>query len=255
MLQYQAIETITEAILRDHVALAIYLKGSIARKEEDEFSDVDFYVVVKEQDLPLFLNKRLEYLSSYAPILYHSNAGFGVPQIVCVFDNGLHFDFYTTTIKQINQYDEIVILYDPNSLLIDYQKKELNLSSEETANVIHSFCFAAIEFHAAYQRKDFLFAFRLANHMLTDLGTYLRSIIEPEKAKIGIKRFTKMLIEPYKNQYIEISKKLTYDSVLLSVKLMYSFLDKLVMQIPLHVAEQFNFEFFQFTKKLIMGME
>jgi hypothetical protein len=64
-----------------------------------------------------------------------------------------------------------------------------------------------------------------------------------------------LLIEPYKNQYIEIAKKLTYDSVLLSVKLMYSFLDKLVMQIPLHVAEQFNFEFFQFTKKLIMGME
>ncbi|MGD9886848.1 MAG: aminoglycoside 6-adenylyltransferase [Bacilli bacterium] len=255
MKQYQAVEKISQAIINDQMAEAIFLKGSLARKEEDEFSDVDFYVIVEESHLQQFLQKRLEYLKSYGPIMHFFETNFVGPQIVCIFEDGLHFDLYVTTLDRINHFDQIAIIYDPKHLLDKYQKMPLALSNNEIANIIHSFCFTVIEFQAAHERKDFIFAFRLAHHMLADLGCYVRTIVDPEHAKIGLKRFHKMLKEPYLTKYLEIVQSLRFDNYLLSVKLMMTYFDNLINNVPLRIAEFINFDFFQYSKKIIMGME
>ncbi|MGD9604925.1 MAG: hypothetical protein AB7V00_02055 [Bacilli bacterium] len=255
MKQYRAVQLISEAILLDGMAQALFLKGSLARQEEDQYSDVDFYVVVSEDNLLKFLDKRLDYLRSYAPILHHFEENFVAPQIVCIFEDGLHFDFFVTTKNQINHFDNISIIFDPHNLLGSYKKSPLNLSNQEIAGIINSFCFTAIEFYAAYNRQDFLFAFRLSHLMFGDLGKYLRSIVDPDYAKIGLKRFYAKLEEPYKTRYLEIAKKISFDNSLISIKMMFVLFDSLIMSIPIRIAEHVNFEFFQYSKKLIMGME
>ncbi|HNZ50723.1 MAG TPA: aminoglycoside 6-adenylyltransferase [Bacilli bacterium] len=255
MKQYKAVEIISQAIINDGKAMAIFLKGSLARQTEDQYSDVDFYVVVADENYEQFLKKRLDYLNKYGHILYFTETYFVAPQIVCVFEDGLHFDFYVTKMDNINYYDNIAIIYDPHHLLDDYQKKPLSLNSQETANIVHSFCFAAVEFNAAYQRQDLLFAFRLANHMFADLACYLRTVIEPDFARIGLKGFYQNLSEPYRSKYLEIAKYLSLENCLLSVKMMLGYFDQLIINVPIRVAEFLNFEFFQFAKNLLMGME
>jgi predicted nucleotidyltransferase len=252
--QYEAVEAVAKRIVSDGLAQALLLKGSLARERADEYSDVDFYAIVSEENRQAFLGKRLDYLNAYMPILYHSEANFVGPQIVCVFENGLHFDFYTVTREQLNSFDQIAVLYDPMHLLDDYQPLPLSLSPEEIGKLVGSLCFTALEFHSAYMRQDGLFALRLANHIAADLGMYLRTVYDPEFAKIGLKGFGSHLEDTVKRNYLEIQKKLKTDTVLEAVQLMFALLDSYISNLPIKIAEHLNFDFYFYIKRLIMGM-
>lgn len=117
MRQIDAIEKVYSAIMKDNLARAIFLKGSIARDEYDEYSDVDFYCLVHENKKEEFLNSRLAYLENYKPLIYYSYANFVGPQIVGVFEDGLHFDLYTVTCDSLTKTDKVKVLYDPEGLL------------------------------------------------------------------------------------------------------------------------------------------
>ncbi len=254
MKQYEAAEAVAKRIVADGLAEALLLKGSLARKQADEYSDVDFYAIVSEREMPVFLERRLDYLNAYMPILYHSESNFVGPQIVCVFENGLRFDLYTLTREQLNNLDRIAVLYDPKHLLDEYQPLSLALSPEEIGKLVGSLCFTALEFHAAYMRQDYLFALRLANHISADLGMYLRTIYDPEFAKTGLKGLAPHLDDDVKKNYLEILKKLKTDTVLEAAQLMFMLLDSYISNLPIKIAEHVNFDFYFYIKRLIVGM-
>ena len=54
MKQIEAISVISEAVKKDSAVRAIFLKGSIARNDLDDYSDVDFYCIVKDEDMEFF---------------------------------------------------------------------------------------------------------------------------------------------------------------------------------------------------------
>jgi predicted nucleotidyltransferase len=60
MKQNEAIKAVSQAILNDGLCTAILLQGSFGRGEEDEFSDVDMFAVVPEENHKLFLSRRIE---------------------------------------------------------------------------------------------------------------------------------------------------------------------------------------------------
>ena len=103
MIQYDAINIIAKAIIDDGLVEACYLKGSIARQEEDEYSDVDLYCLVSLENEATFLKKRIQYLETYKPILFFEEVNFVGPQLVCVFENGLHFDLYMQNKQNLSQ--------------------------------------------------------------------------------------------------------------------------------------------------------
>lgn len=53
---------------------SLYIKGSIATENSDEYSDVDFYCQVDEKDVRSILDARNEILEAYKPILYKAIA-------------------------------------------------------------------------------------------------------------------------------------------------------------------------------------
>ena len=65
MKQLEAIEKVSKAIKKDSGVKAIFLKGSIARDDFDEYSDVDFYCLVDDDKLEVSFNKRLDYFEQY----------------------------------------------------------------------------------------------------------------------------------------------------------------------------------------------
>ncbi len=99
--QRESIESIYEIMVKEKAVEAIYLKGSIARGDSDEYSDVDFYCLINDTLYEDFLEKRVRLLQNYRPIIYHSESNFVCPQIVAVFDNGLHFDLYSEKILAV----------------------------------------------------------------------------------------------------------------------------------------------------------
>lgn len=107
------------------------------------------YVIVHDDELNSFLEKRLNILQSYRPLIYYSETNFVGPQIVGVYDNGIHIDLYTITVNKLNYEDKIKVFYDPDNLLVNYQEKPLSLTIEELVRNINSFFFTLLEFETA----------------------------------------------------------------------------------------------------------
>lgn len=169
---------------------AVFLKGSMAKGEEDEYSDVDIYCVVADQDLASFLGKRLSILQSYGEILYHSEADFVGPQVVVVYANGLHVDLYTVTPESIPKSGTSRPLYDPQGLLALQASREQDhsLTWGDICRHFGEFSFSLLEFHAAWCRRDLLWSMRLASHLAGDLGVVLRTFYDPANGRLGTKR-------------------------------------------------------------------
>ena len=59
----EAIARIADAAVADGLCEAVLLKGSIARGDADEFSDIDLYLVVSPQNRDAVLERREKYLA------------------------------------------------------------------------------------------------------------------------------------------------------------------------------------------------
>ncbi|HAF66468.1 MAG: nucleotidyltransferase domain-containing protein [Bacillota bacterium] len=193
--QWEAVETILQAVKQCPEIKAAFLKGSLAKGIADEYSDVDFYCLVDTARLEQFLKKRLEILESYRPVIYHSESDFVGPQLVAVFDNGLHFDLYTVTLEAFPRMGKFRVLYDPHGLLEQFETEvtDYSMSWEEVVRCFHGFSFTLLEFYAAWNRGDQIWSARLASHLAADLGVVLRYAYDPANARLGSKRLEDVL--------------------------------------------------------------
>lgn len=143
--QWEAVETILQAVKQCPEIKAAFLKGSLAKGIADEYSDVDFYCLVDTARLEQFLKKRLEILESYRPVIYHSESDFVGPQLVAVFDNGLHFDLYTVTLEAFPRMGKFRVLYDPHGLLEQFETEVTDYSMSGRGCQV----FSRFQFHTA----------------------------------------------------------------------------------------------------------
>lgn len=255
MKQIEAVERICEVLKDDDAVRAIFLKGSIARNELDDYSDVDFYCIVKEDKLDEFLMRRIGYLEQYRPIIYWSEANFVGPQIVAVFDNGLHFDLYTVTFDTLKKTDAIKVLYDPEGLLADYNPEPLTISDKEVVEFFNGFTFSLLEFEAAYCRNDLIWAARLASHLSGDLSIILRYVYDIDNAKLGFKRLYKKLDEEL-NMKLSKAMDLSGPSYLpKGVILLVDIASEIIDKLPSEVSKKININFFNFMSDKIKRLK
>lgn len=251
MKQHNAIDTVCDVLKQDNNVQAIYLKGSFAQGLEDMHSDVDMYCIVDEDHLDDFLSKRIAYLESYRPIIYWSEANFVGPQIVAVFNDRLHFDLYTQTLKNLSMVDEIKILYDPHDLLKDYSAQPLSLTSADIVSLIHEFAFILLEFEAAYLRRDLLWASRLASHLSGELSIILRHTVQPHRAQLGLKKLTKVISDKH---YVQLFTALDLcgpsDLPKGVIELLDCFED-VINTLPTEIIKDINMEFVHFMSNKI----
>ncbi len=254
MKQRGILELVSKSIIEDGLCDALFLKGSLARHEEDDYSDIDLYCVVSPHNQSSFLAKRLDYLLTYQDILYHSEANFVGPQIVAIYEDGTHIDLYMVTIDSIIETDQIHVLYDPKSLLKHYQAQPLVLTDEEVRRLIDGFSFTMFEFYHAYMRGDFVFAFKLANLLHTDYTQMYRYFKQPSFSKLPSKRFIFCLSPEEKERYLYLTKQLKYDGVLGAVKMIVEEMQQLILTLPLAITFNVNYVFFEYGKKKIFQL-
>lgn len=195
MKQWQAIQAVTERAKPCPEVKGIFIKGSLAKGQGDEWSDVDLYCLVDQAGLAGFLPQRLDLLKAYRPLIYTSESDFVGPQVVAVYEDGLHFDLYTVTPETFPLVGSFKALYDPIGLLAQWEGKtrDHSIPPEQAIASFKEFSFTLLEFHAAWMRQDLVWATRLASHLAGDLGLLLRYRHDPANAMLGSKRLESYL--------------------------------------------------------------
>lgn len=191
---------------------ALYLKGSIARNQCDDFSDVDFYCLVSEEIYNELLEKREEILGEYKHILYKSEVNFGIEQIIIIFDDNIHLDFYLTTEAPASGLDEIKPLYDPKQLLSNYCRNKNEIESKELIRYLNEAIYTLQEIDVAYHRKDNLWLMRLMSHMLADISLVLCHAYDSEKPVLHMKGLYRKLPLEIKSKADNIMNFMTPDN-------------------------------------------
>ena len=70
MKQYDIINGFIKELVRNNYLKCAFLEGSYARKREDEYSNIDFHLVLSDDD---FFENYFNILSKYGKIIYHKN--------------------------------------------------------------------------------------------------------------------------------------------------------------------------------------
>lgn len=255
--QWEAVYAILSEVKKDPAIKAAFVKGAMAYGQVDEFSDVDFYCLVHEDEMDHFLDRRIELLEQYQEIVFYSESNFVGPQIVAVFVNGLHFDLYTVTESSFPVKGEFLSLYDPEEVLPKYQSQiqDLELTPEGLETMYHEFAFCLIEFEAAIGRKQMLFAGRLVSYLSSYAAVLVRQLYDKKRASIGSKKLELYLPENLKNRFYSTldirSPKEAHQSVLELIDIV----EEAAHQLEVEYQLALNWRFLEMMKQRLTEME
>jgi Streptomycin adenylyltransferase len=245
------VEILVNQAKTDPAVRAIFLKGSLARGDDDEFSDVDFYCLVKENEQPQFLKRRITVLTAYRPLIYWSEVYFSAPQIVGIFDSGEQIDFYTVTTKTLPTIDQTLVLHDPENLLQDLPAETQTVSSSKLVSQFDTFCLTLYRVERAYRRGDILWAVHLAGFLIPDMAVIYRCKVEPERAQIGLKGLYQKLDADTIQDLKTISNLLTPEKLPRGLKHLTRIMKQLAKSLDKEVSSNLNWAFFEFMEKRI----
>lgn len=254
MNQKEAIQQVSLLLKEDPAVRAVFLKGSQARGEQDDFSDVDMYCLVHSDQMEDFLSRRIAYLKSYKNLIYWSESNFVGPQIVGVFEDGLHFDLYTVTQESLKRTDEVLVLHDPEGLLAEYIAEMYSITDGEATRILSEFTFSLLEFETAYHRKDLLWAHRLGSHLASDLMVVMRHVKDPSKAGLGIKGLHHKITSKQLKSLIEALNTLGPDDLPEGVQKLVRIAAEIIESLMGRLDDSWNQPFFDFMAKRIYAL-
>ncbi|WP_339212277.1 nucleotidyltransferase domain-containing protein [Solibacillus sp. FSL W8-0372] len=182
----EVVQVLLASLKGNPLVKAVFLKGSIARNEHDSFSDIDLYCLVEEDDVTGFLPHRLEHLKAYKELIFRDDIFIVAPQILGVYEDFIHIDFYTVTPKTLNEKDHIKILYDPEHYLSDYEPS-LQASPAQFIDAVDDSIWFLYQYNQSAKRGNDLWCCHLLHLSFGNIGTILLHHYCPEKAILGLK--------------------------------------------------------------------
>ena len=174
----EAIARIGGAAAADGLCEAVLLKGSIARGDADEFSDIDLYLVVSPQNRDAVLERREHYLAAYGNVVFIEDVDFGLPQKVAIFSDALHVDLYVAEPKQVGSLDPVVAAYDPASLFADVTPTRAGVTDEALSRHFSSAPYCLVEASSAYGRGNDAWAAKIMSDAVGELSVLVRSLYD-----------------------------------------------------------------------------
>lgn len=199
--QELAVEKICASLKRDRLVKAIFLKGSMGRGEHDEYSDIDLYCLLDQDDVELFLEKRLEHIKAYRDVIFHDDIYIIAPQIIAVFDDLLHVDLFTVTKESFIEKDYFKILHDPDNLLEEFNETQnLEISQDEFSDSAMDVAWFLFQYAKTAGRGNDIWSVRMLTNVMEHLARVLLYKYCPERAQLGLKTLehslpTSVLIE------------------------------------------------------------
>lgn len=198
MKQRIAVEAITESLKKDKRVKSIFLKGSMGRGEEDEFSDVDLYCLVEEGDLASFVQDRIRHLEAYGKLLFHDDLFIIAPQIIAVYEDLLHIDLFTVTEKTFKQKDYFKVIHDPEFRMRPFEEgQNLLLSDADFHDFAVDTGWFLFQYYKAMRRGNDLWAAEMLQHVMRNFSSVLLQRYKPDRAQLGFKTLEASLPEEH----------------------------------------------------------
>ena len=189
----EAIARIADAAVADGLCEAVLLKGSIARGDADEFSDIDLYLVVSPQNRDTVLARREKYLAAYGDIVFLEDVDFGLPQKVAIFPDALHVDLYVAEPEQVGSLDLVVAIYDPAGLFTNVTSTRADVTDEELCRHFSSVLYCLVEASGAYGRRNDAWAAKIMSDAVGELSVLVRSLYDRRYAFLGLKKINEVI--------------------------------------------------------------
>lgn len=184
----KAVDQILPKLKGINSVVAIFLKGSIARDENDEYSDLDLYVMLKKGiQIEEVYDEVIHSLENYQKLLFYELVEIICPQIVGVFEDMLHIDCYLVHEDDYPKTDDIKILYDPNDILKDYKTEDLALTPAMFNEVALDSCWFIYQYDHIVKRGQHLWTCQMIDKALIDTIKVLLYRYYPQKAVLGKK--------------------------------------------------------------------
>jgi predicted nucleotidyltransferase len=196
------IEKIHEVCEADSRVLAAWLEGSIARKEDDDLSDIDLWVSVADSDFDEFIEERETFAAKIGPVLsvlYPKTPRqpddldsfqvlFDDQAITCHLDVDVQKQSREFTFTKGSAAEECKILFDRDNI-IQYSP----LDTDAVEEYVHSvFEYSVTQFWhrlphvlVLVERGNLLAAMQDYRARLEDLVTLYRILYTPEKVDWG----------------------------------------------------------------------
>lgn len=189
----EAIARIAGAAVADGLCETVLLKGSIARGDADEFSDIDLYLVVSPQNRDAVLERREKYLAAYGEIVFTEDVDFGLPQKLAIFSNALHVDLYVAEPQQVGSLDPVVAVYDSAGLFADAKPTRADVTDEGLCRHFSSTIYCLVEASAAYSRENNAWAAKIMSDAVGELSVLVRSLYDRHYAFLGLKKINEVI--------------------------------------------------------------
>lgn len=117
-------EVLLENALKDLIAdsnvLAIYLGGSLARQNADNYSDIDLHTIVRTEKRSEFIGNKCLRAEKWGEVLFHENASPLSPVVVTHYDCFIKVDSWYHAPEEVQPsiwLKGIRVIHDPNSLI------------------------------------------------------------------------------------------------------------------------------------------
>ena len=118
-------EKVRKDLEQDQDVLAIYLAGSLAKENNDNYSDIDLHTIVKPEKLASFIAGKKERAQRWGNVLFFEGIA-STPVIVSHFDCFVKVDSWYHAAEGIEPslwLKGMKILYDPNGILKKVQQR------------------------------------------------------------------------------------------------------------------------------------
>jgi predicted nucleotidyltransferase len=188
MILEDAVAAISNSLKQDKRVQSIFLKGSIGRSDQDEYSDIDMYCLVNEEDVEEFNQCRIQHLESYNKLLFYDDIFIVAPQILAVYENLVHVDLFTVTESTYIEKDFLKVLYDPyNKLDKLKQNQNLKLSKAEFQDAVDDIAWFLFQYKKSSGRGNDIWSVNMLHQVMTHLSRVLLHKYNPNRAQLGMK--------------------------------------------------------------------
>ncbi|KGP92303.1 DNA polymerase III subunit beta [Pontibacillus chungwhensis BH030062] len=246
MRQDVAVKKIVESLKGETCVQSLFLKGSMGRNEHDEHSDIDLYCLVDEEEEASFLTRRVDHLKAYKELFFYEDIFIIAPQVLGVYEDGIHIDLFTVTNKTIQEKDYFRVLYDRDGVMDNYvSTQNLTLPIEEGRDNADDVVWFLFQYTKAKARGNDIWATEMLRHCVRYLGNLLLYRYAKDRSLLGIKAVQSDLPPEQKNQLLEIYEHITPSSHQEAVKNIIRLIDE---EFEWHASQ---FEVPSQTKKLL----
>ena len=245
----EAIDRIAGAAVADGLCEAVLLKGSIARGDADEFSDIDLCLVVSPQNRDAVLERREKYLAAYGDIVFIEDVDFGLPQKVAIFCDALHVDLYVAEPQQVGSLDPVVAVYDPASLFKNVTPTRADVTDEALCRHFSTAIYCLVEASSAYARRNDVWAAKIMSDAIGELSLCLRSLYDRRYAFLGLKKINEVIpVEDYR-LLEDVNARLGRGDFLGAAQTILSILDAFLANVDADLASKLDTRFLSWAKE------